>query len=73
MSGFRTCFKRVDYDLVGLLHYIDIGDIGLPDKAGKAPVFVKVANLEKFFVRAGASMMELSACQSQDYIKQRYV
>ena len=27
----KTCFKRVDYDLAGLLTYIDIGDIGLPD------------------------------------------
>lgn len=27
----KTCFKRVDYDLSGLLQYIDIGDIGLPD------------------------------------------
>ncbi|TAK21751.1 MAG: DUF262 domain-containing protein [Chloroflexota bacterium] len=31
MSDVKTCFKRVDYDLGGLLHYIDIGDIGLPD------------------------------------------
>jgi hypothetical protein len=31
MSDMKTCFKRVDYDLSGLLHYIDIGDIGLPD------------------------------------------
>ncbi len=31
MSELKTCFKRVDYDLAGLLHYIDIGDIGLPD------------------------------------------
>ncbi len=31
MSDQKTCFKRVDYDLSGLLHYIDIGDIGLPD------------------------------------------
>ncbi len=31
MSELKTCFKRVDYDLGGLLHYIDIGDIGLPD------------------------------------------
>ncbi len=31
MSELQTCFKRVDYDLDGLLHYIDIGDIGLPD------------------------------------------
>ncbi len=31
MSDVKTCFKRVDYDLAGLLHYLDIGDIGLPD------------------------------------------
>ena len=31
MSELKTCFKRVDYDLAALLHYIDIGDIGLPD------------------------------------------
>ena len=31
MGELKTCFKRVDYDLEGLLHYIDIGDIGLPD------------------------------------------
>lgn len=31
MNDLKTCFKRVDYDLAGLLHYLDIGDIGLPD------------------------------------------
>lgn len=31
LSKDRTVFKRVDYDLSALLHYIDIGDIGLPD------------------------------------------
>lgn len=31
MSELKTCFKRVDYDVAGLLHYLDIGDIGLPD------------------------------------------
>ncbi len=31
MSEIKTCFKKVDYDLSGLLHFIDIGDIGLPD------------------------------------------
>ena len=31
MDEPKTCFKRVDYDLDGLLHYIEIGDIGLPD------------------------------------------
>ncbi|MFZ0751978.1 MAG: DUF262 domain-containing protein, partial [Pyrinomonadaceae bacterium] len=31
MSELKTCFKRVDYDLSALLHYLDIGHIGLPD------------------------------------------
>lgn len=31
MSELKTCFKKVDYDLSGLLHYIDVGDIALPD------------------------------------------
>jgi len=31
MSELKTCFKKVDYYLDGLLHYIEIGDIGLPD------------------------------------------
>jgi uncharacterized protein with ParB-like and HNH nuclease domain len=31
MSEMQTVFKKVDYNLSGLLHYIDIGDIGLPD------------------------------------------
>ena len=31
MSELKTCFKKVDYDLGGLLHYIEIGDIALPD------------------------------------------
>lgn len=31
MSELKTCFKRVDYDLDGLLHFIDLGDIALPD------------------------------------------
>lgn len=31
MSELKTCFKKVDYELSGLLHYIEIGDIGLPD------------------------------------------
>jgi hypothetical protein len=26
MNEMKTCFKKVDYDLAGLLHYIDIGD-----------------------------------------------
>ncbi len=31
MSELKICFKKVDYNLDGLLHYIEIGDIGLPD------------------------------------------
>lgn len=31
MSEIKTCFRKVDYDLSGLLHFIEIGDIGLPD------------------------------------------
>lgn len=31
MSELKTCFKKVDYELSGLLHYIEIGDIALPD------------------------------------------
>ena len=31
MSELKTCFNRVDYDLDGLLHFIDLGDIALPD------------------------------------------
>lgn len=31
MSELQTVFKKVDYIVDGLLHYIDIGDIGLPD------------------------------------------
>lgn len=31
MAELKTCFKRVDYDLSNLLHYIELGDIGLPD------------------------------------------
>ena len=31
MNELKTCFKRVDYNLDGLLHFIDIGDIALPD------------------------------------------
>lgn len=31
MSEMCTCIKRVDYHLAGLLHYIDIADIGLSE------------------------------------------
>ncbi len=31
MDNMKTCFKKVDYDLTGLLNGIEMGDIGLPD------------------------------------------
>lgn len=31
MDNLKTCFKRVDYTLDSLLHFIETGDIGLPD------------------------------------------
>jgi hypothetical protein len=46
MSELRTVFKRVEYDLAGLLHYIDIGDIGLPD-------------IQRPFVWTGAKVRDL--------------
>lgn len=39
---------------------------------GKAPVYVKDGNNEKFFVRTGAATTELSVSQVQEYIAQRF-
>src|ERR687883_624464 len=47
MSELKTCFKKVDYDLSGLLHYIDIGDIGLPDI--QRPFVWKAAKVRDLF------------------------
>lgn len=38
----------------------------------KSPAYVKDGNQEKFFVRTGASTSELTASQTQEYIKQRF-
>lgn len=38
----------------------------------KTPVFVKDGTIERFYIRTGPSTTELSASQTQDYIKQRY-
>ena len=38
----------------------------------KSPVFVKDGNIERFYIRTGPSTTELSASQTQEYIKQRY-
>jgi hypothetical protein len=36
------------------------------------PVFVKDSNIERFFIRTGPSTTELSASQTQEFIKQRF-
>lgn len=38
----------------------------------KSPVFVKDGNTERFYIRTGPSTTELSASETQEYIKQRY-
>ncbi|HBY96387.1 MAG: DUF262 domain-containing protein [Ardenticatenaceae bacterium] len=38
----------------------------------RTPVFVKDGNMERFYIRTGPSTTELSASQTQEYIKQRY-
>ncbi len=38
----------------------------------KSPVFVKDGNIERFYIRTGPSTTELSASQTQEYIKQRH-
>ena len=38
----------------------------------KSPAFVKDGNIERFYIRTGPSTTELSASQTQEYIKHRY-
>jgi len=38
----------------------------------KTPAFVKDGKIERFYIRTGPSTTELSASQTQEYIKQRY-
>ncbi len=38
----------------------------------KMPVFVKDGTIEHFYIRTGPSTTEISASQTQEYIKQRY-
>jgi predicted HTH transcriptional regulator len=37
------------------------------------PIFLKDGNTERFFIRTGPSTTELSASQTQEYIKQRFM
>ena len=57
------------------LHFEDKDDARvLVVRSGTAtkPVFFKDGNLEKFYIRTGPSSTELSASQTQEYIKQRF-
>lgn len=57
------------------LHFEDYDDNQvMVVECGKAPgaVFVKDGNVERFYIRTGPSTTELSASQTQDYIKQRF-
>ena len=38
----------------------------------KKPIFVKDGNIERFYVRTGAATSELSASQTQEFIKSRF-
>jgi hypothetical protein len=38
----------------------------------KVPTFVKDGEIERFYVRTGPATTELSASQTQEYIKQRF-
>jgi hypothetical protein len=40
--------------------------------SAKTPIFVKDGSVEKFFVRTGAATSELSASQTQEFIKSRF-
>ena len=37
-----------------------------------SPVFVKDGNMERFYIRTGSATTDLSASQTQDFIKQRF-
>lgn len=41
-------------------------------RAGKSPVFLRDGQVERLYIRTGASSTELSASQTQAYIKQRF-
>ena len=36
------------------------------------PIFVKDSDIERFYIRTGPSTTELSASQTQEYIRQRW-
>lgn len=56
-------------------HFEDYEDVRvMVIKCGRAPapVFVKDGDVERFYIRTGPATSELSASQTQEYIRQRY-
>lgn len=38
----------------------------------RSPVFLKDGNVERFYIRTGASTTELTASQTHEYVAQRF-
>jgi hypothetical protein len=52
--------------------YEDCEVLTVECSASKSPVYMKDGNIERFFIRAGASTSELTMSEAQDYVKQRF-
>jgi hypothetical protein len=56
-------------------HFIELDGkrvLSVECNSSKSPVYVKDENLEKFFIRTGASTSELSVSQTQEFIRQKF-
>ncbi|MBT9519065.1 MAG: putative DNA binding domain-containing protein, partial [Methyloversatilis discipulorum] len=56
-------------------HFIELDGkrvLSVECNSSKSPVYVKDDNTEKFFIRTGASTSELSASQTQEFIRQKF-
>lgn len=52
--------------------YQDVRVLTIDCLKGRSPVFVKDGGVERFYVRNGAATIELSASQTQAYVKSRF-
>lgn len=52
--------------------YDDCRVMVVKGRGAPSPVFVKDGDIERFYIRTGPSTTELSASQTQEYIKQRF-
>lgn len=62
LTNLHAHFDDLDNNRVMVVHC----------RRSPVPIFVKDGNLERFYVRTGPSTIELSASQTQEYIKQRF-